>query len=117
LLGTTDTWLLWHLTAGKVHVTDINNASRTMHTMLYDIYRQCWDEELLDLFGVPASMLPDVRGCSEVDVRMEAKFFFGRVVPICGIAAISRRRCSGKPVSTRAWPKYLWNWLFYAAER
>ena len=83
LFGTIDSWLVWNLTGGKVHVTDITNASRTL---LYDIHRQCWDDELLDLFGVPASMLPEVRGCSEVYGRIEAKHFFGRDVPICGIA-------------------------------
>ena len=83
LFGTVDSWLVWNLTGGKVHVTDITNASRTL---LYDIHRQCWDEELLELFGVPASMLPEVRGCSEVYGRIEAKYFFGRDVPICGIA-------------------------------
>ena len=83
LFGTVDSWLVWNLTGGKVHVTDITNASRTL---LYDIHRQCWDGDLLELFGVPASMLPEVRGCSEVYGRIEAKYFFGRDVPICGIA-------------------------------
>ena len=83
LFGTIDSWLVWNLTGGKVHVTDITNASRTL---LYNIHRQCWDDELLDLFGVPASMLPEVRGCSEIYGRIEAKYFFGRDVPICGIA-------------------------------
>ncbi len=83
LFGTIDSWLVWNLTGGKVHVTDVSNASRTL---LYDIHRQCWDEELLALFGVPASMLPEVRGCSEVYGRIEAKYFFGCDVPICGIA-------------------------------
>ena len=83
LFGTIDSWLVWNLTGGKVHVTDISNASRTL---LYDIHRQCWDEDLLELFGVAASMLPEVRGCSEVYGHIETKYFFGRDVPICGIA-------------------------------
>ena len=83
LFGTVDSWLVWNLTGGKVHVTDISNASRTL---LYDIHRQCWDEDLLKLFGVPASMLPEVRGCSDVYGHIEAKYFFGRDVPICGMA-------------------------------
>ncbi|MCB1784248.1 MAG: glycerol kinase GlpK [Alphaproteobacteria bacterium] len=58
LFGTVDCFLLWHLTRGAVHATDVTNASRTM---LYDISRQCWDDELLGLFGVPASVLPEVR--------------------------------------------------------
>jgi len=83
LFGTVDSWLVWNLTGGKVHVTDVTNASRTL---LYDIHRQCWDDDLLALFGVPASMLPQVRGCSEVYGRIEPKYFFGVDVPICGIA-------------------------------
>ena len=59
--GTVDTWLIWCLTGGKVHATDPTNASRTM---LYDIHRGCWDEDLLELFGIPASMLPEVRPSS-----------------------------------------------------
>ncbi len=83
LFGTVDSWLVWNLTGGKVHVTDVSNASRTL---LYNIHQQCWDEDLLELFGVPASMLPEVRGCSEVYGHIQAKYFFGREVPICGIA-------------------------------
>ncbi|THD05903.1 glycerol kinase GlpK [Rhodanobacter lindaniclasticus] len=83
LFGTIDSWLVWNLTGGRTHVTDVTNASRTL---LYDIHRQGWDEDLLALFGVPASMLPQVRGCSEIYGRIEPKYFFGRDVPICGIA-------------------------------
>ncbi|MEO5831132.1 MAG: glycerol kinase GlpK [Rhodanobacter sp.] len=83
LFGTIDSWLVWNLTGGKVHVTDVTNASRTL---LYNIHRQCWDDDLLALFGIPASMLPEVRSCSEVYGRIEPKYFFGRDVPICGIA-------------------------------
>ncbi len=59
--GTVDAWLLWKLTGGRVHATDISNASRTM---LFDIHRGAWDDELLALFDVPASVLPDVRPSS-----------------------------------------------------
>ncbi|RAP59738.1 glycerol kinase GlpK [Oleiagrimonas sp. MCCC 1A03011] len=83
LFGTIDSWLVWNLTGGQVHVTDITNASRTL---LYDIHRQRWDDDLLELFGVPKSMLPEVRGCSEEYGRIQAKHFFGHDVPICGIA-------------------------------
>jgi len=83
LFGTVDSWLVWNLTGGRVHVTDVTNASRTL---LYDIHRRCWDDDLLALFGVPPSMLPQVRGCSEVYGRIQPKYFFGRDVPICGIA-------------------------------
>lgn len=61
--GTVDTWLVWNLSGGKVHVTDVTNASRTM---LYNICEMKWDEELLALLGVPASMMPEVRSCSEI---------------------------------------------------
>ncbi|MBP3894133.1 MAG: glycerol kinase GlpK [Atopobiaceae bacterium] len=61
LFGTVDTWLIWVLTGGLVHATDVTNASRTM---LYNIHEGCWDQELLDLFGIPASMMPEVRKSS-----------------------------------------------------
>ncbi len=60
--GTIDTWLLWKLTNGRVHATDITNASRTM---LFNIHTCEWDMELLDLFGIPLSMMPEVKSCSE----------------------------------------------------
>src|SRR5947199_7367889 len=60
--GTVDTWLMWKLTSGRQHVTDVSNASRTM---LFDIHTCDWDAELLRLFGVPASVLPEVRSSSE----------------------------------------------------
>lgn len=61
LFGTVDTWLIWNLTEGAIHVTDYTNASRTM---LFDIYHLCWDEELLERFGIPKSMLPEVKPSS-----------------------------------------------------
>ncbi|HRQ90387.1 MAG TPA: glycerol kinase, partial [Bacteroidia bacterium] len=78
--GTIDTWLLWNLTGGAVHATDPGNASRTM---LYDIHRQRWDRELLALFDVPESMLPEVRSSSEVYGTTGR---FGGEIPIAGIA-------------------------------
>ena len=57
LFGTVDTWLIWKLSGGKIHITDRTNASRTM---LYDIHRLCWDETLLKRFGIPPQMLPEV---------------------------------------------------------
>jgi glycerol kinase len=83
LFGTIETWLLWNLTEGEVHVTDITNASRTL---LYDIHQQCWDQDLMDLFDIPACMLPEVRSCSEIYGRIHKKYFFGQDVPICGMA-------------------------------
>ena len=80
--GTVDSWLVWKLTAGRVHVTDVTNASRTM---LFNIHTLQWDEELLDLLGVPASMLPKVCSSSEV-YGVTDKGLFGSEVPIAGIA-------------------------------
>ncbi|HEX9220449.1 MAG TPA: glycerol kinase GlpK [Gemmatimonadaceae bacterium] len=78
--GTVDSWLIWNLSGGKVHVTDVSNASRTM---LLDIAKCEWDDELLDLFGVPRSMLPDVRSSSEVYGHTK---LLGAPIPIAGIA-------------------------------
>ena len=78
--GTVDSWLVWNLTGGKVHVTDVSNASRTM---LFNINTLQWDTELLDLFGIPASMLPEVRSSSEVYGHTA---LLGGEVPISGMA-------------------------------
>lgn len=80
LFGTVDTWLIWKLTGGKVHVTDYTNASRTM---LYDIRNLCWDKKLLDLFGIPESMMPAVRDSSAVYGTTAIQ---DCQVPIAGIA-------------------------------
>lgn len=83
LFGTIDTWLIWKLSGGKVHVTDYTNASRTL---MYNIHELKWDEELLDILGVPASMLPEVHPSSEVYGKTDAVHFFGQEVPIAGVA-------------------------------
>jgi glycerol kinase len=80
--GTIDSFLLWRLTEGAVHATDATNASRTM---LFDIHRGVWDEELLALFGIPAAMLPEVRDSSG-QFGVTAEGLFGAAIPICGIA-------------------------------
>jgi glycerol kinase len=80
--GTIDTFLLWRLTAGSVHATDVTNASRTL---LFDIHAQDWDEELLRLLRVPRALLPQVRDSSEVYGATEPGLF-GRALPIAGIA-------------------------------
>ncbi len=82
LFGTMDTWLVWKMTRGKVHVTDYTNASRTM---LYNIHTREWDSDLLEKFGIPASILPEVRSCSEV-YGHTTMAFGGEEVPIAGIA-------------------------------
>ncbi|WP_113672116.1 glycerol kinase GlpK [Vallitalea guaymasensis] len=83
LFGNIDTWLIWNLTRGKVHVTDYSNASRTM---LYNIKELRWDETILDELGIPASMLPEVRQSSEVYGHTDPKTFGGAEIPIAGIA-------------------------------
>ena len=83
LFGTMDTWLVWKLTGGKVHVTDYSNASRTM---LYNIHTLNWDEELLSLLNIPESLLPEVTDSSKVYGQTTPYTFFGEEVPISGIA-------------------------------
>ena len=82
LFGTVDSWLIWNLTKGEVHVTDYTNASRTM---LYDIHNLCWDKELLDLLNIPACMLPEVKPSSYIYGYTENAVLGGRI-PIAGIA-------------------------------
>lgn len=83
LFGTIDTWLIWKLSGGKVHVTDYSNASRTL---MYNIRELKWDEELLAALTVPASMLPQVRPSSEVYGHTDPAVFLGATVPIAGAA-------------------------------
>ena len=80
--GTVDTWLLWHLSGGKAHITDYSNASRTM---LYDIRRLEWSQELLADLSIPASLLPEVRGNSEIYFEAEPSHFGGSI-PVGGVA-------------------------------
>ncbi len=80
--GTVDSWLIWMLTRGEVHVTDVSNASRTM---LFNIHTLEWDRELLDLFGIPASMMPAAKSSSEVYGYTKTTLF-AHEVPIAGIA-------------------------------
>ncbi|MCE7793625.1 glycerol kinase GlpK [Salipaludibacillus sp. CUR1] len=83
LFGTIDTWLIWKLSGGTAHVTDYTNASRTL---MYNIHELKWDEELLDILGVPQSMLPEVRPSSEEYAKTISYHFFGEEVPIAGAA-------------------------------
>ncbi len=82
LFGTVDSWLIWHLTRGKKHVTDISNASRTL---LFDIHQQQWSPELLEILGVPAAMLPEVVDSSGLIAETDPHWF-GRAIPITGVA-------------------------------
>ena len=82
LFGTVDTWLIWNLTRGRVHVTDYSNASRTM---LFDIHKLCWDEELLEYFRIPKAMLPEVKASSCVYGYTNPEILGGEI-PISGAA-------------------------------
>lgn len=83
LFGTVDTWLVWNLTRGKVHVTDYSNASRTM---LYNIKELKWDDEILERLNIPKSMLPEVRNSSDVYGHTDTGTYGGAQIPIAGIA-------------------------------
>ena len=89
--------LIWRLTRGEVHVTDVSNASRTM---LFNIHTLQWDEELLRLFGIPASMMPQVKSSSEVYGATKTTIFAHKV-PIAGIAGDQQAalfgRCASSP--------------------
>lgn len=82
LMGTVDTWLIWNFTQGELHITDVTNASRTL---FFNINTMAWDEELLNYFDVPKSMLPEVKDSSEVYGHTKTTLFASKV-PIAGIA-------------------------------
>src|SRR5690606_18910582 len=81
--GTVDSFLLFRLTGGRVHATDATNAARTM---LFDIRRGAWDEDLLRLFRIPAAMLPDVRACAAEFGTTDPALLDGVAVPVRGMA-------------------------------
>ena len=83
LFGTIDSWLIWKLSGGKAHITDYSNASRTL---MYNIHDLEWDQELLDILGVPNSMLPEVKSSSEIYAKTVDYHFFGHEIPIAGAA-------------------------------
>lgn len=95
--GTVDSWLIWNLTAGAVHATDVTNASRTM---LYNIHRQEWDSELLELFNVPRSMLPEVLDCNGFFGYTSASLLGGKV-KICGVAGDQQAAAMGQACFTK----------------
>ncbi len=93
--GTVDSWLVWNLSGGKHHVTDVSNASRTM---LFNIHTLGWDKELLEIFSIPESMLPDVRSSSEIYGTTSGQF--ATEIPVAGIAgdqqaALFGQMCTG----------------------
>jgi glycerol kinase len=96
LFGTVDTWLVWKLTGGAIHVTDYTNASRTL---LYNIFERKWDDELLDILDVPRAMLPEVKASSEV-YGHTAGLFGGRRIPVAGIAGDQQAALFGQACFT-----------------
>ena len=90
--GTIDCFLLWRLSGGSVHATDATNASRTM---LYDIYNHCWSEDLLKLFNIPASILPEVKD-SASDFALTSKSLFDGAISIRGIAGDQQAAAVGQ---------------------
>ena len=101
LFGTVDSWLIWNLTGGKVHVTDVSNASRTM---LYNIKELKWDEELLDKLEVPRSSLPEVKPSSGI-VGVTDKSVSGMKPPSRASPGTSRPRSSARPASRKEWSR------------
>ncbi|RXF68572.1 glycerol kinase GlpK [Arcticibacter tournemirensis] len=99
--GTVDSWLIWKLTRGRVHVTDVTNASRTM---LFNIRTQQWDPELMDIFGIPASMLPEVKQSSEI-YGETATTIFASKIPIAGIAGDQQAALFGQMCIDKAMVK------------
>ena len=110
LFGTVDTWLIWNLTKGAVHVTDYTNASRTM---MFDIHNLRWDEKILDYFHIPKSMLPEVRPSSCVygfeSARRENSDCRGSRRPAGGVVWTVLFYAGGSE-------KYLWNRLLFVDE-
>lgn len=94
--GTVDTWLIWNLTRGERHVTDVSNASRTM---LFNIHTLEWDEDLLRMFGIPKSMMPEVRSSSEIYGYTKTTIF-AHEVPIAGIAGDQQAALFGQMCTT-----------------
>ena len=97
--GTVDSWLLWKLTDGAMHATDVTNASRTM---LFNLNTGDWDDELLTLFGVPRAMMPAIRACSEVFAPTK---ILGTAVPIAGIAGDQQAALFGQNCFSRGLAK------------
>jgi glycerol kinase len=102
LFGTIDSWLIWKFTGGATHVTDVTNASRTL---LFNIYDLRWDETLLSLLDVPASMLPEVRSSSEVYGYTVEHHFFGSRIPIAGVAGDQQAALFGQACFERGMAK------------
>ena len=93
LMGTIDTWLIWKLTDGRVHATDTTNASRTM---LFNIHTMQWDEDLLALFDIPRSMMPEVKACDEIYGETTVEGLFPEPIAIAGVLGDSHGALVGQ---------------------
>ena len=93
LMGTMDTWLIWKLTGGKVHATDYTNASRTM---LFNIHTMQWDDDLLKLFDIPRSMMPEVKPCDAIYGKTTCEGLFGQPIAIAGVLGDSHGALVGQ---------------------
>ena len=93
LMGTIDTWLIWKLTAGRVHATDTTNASRTM---LFNIHTMQWDDDLLALFDIPRPMMPEVKACDEIYGETTVEGLFPKPIPIAGVLGDSHGALVGQ---------------------
>jgi glycerol kinase len=101
LFGTVDTWLIWKLSNGKRHVTDVTNASRTL---LFNIHEKKWDEQLLDILEIPKVMLPQIVSCSEEITKTDCPIF-SSPVPICGLAGDQQAALFGQMCFQRGMAK------------
>ncbi|WP_018994226.1 glycerol kinase GlpK [Thioalkalivibrio sp. ALgr1] len=102
LFGTMDTWLIWNLTRGERHVTDVSNASRTQ---LFNIHELDWDDTLLDELGIPRAMLPEVRASSEVLGHTGTEMFGANEIPIAGVAGDQHAALFGQTCFERGMAK------------
>lgn len=101
LFGTVETFLMWRLSGGRLHVTDVSNASRTL---LMNLRTLQWDDELLKLFDVPRAMLPEIRGCSEIYGETDSALF-GTPIPLAGAAGDQQAATFGQACWTRGMAK------------
>ena len=111
--GTVDSWLVWKLTGGRLHITDPSNASRTM---LFDINTLEWDDELLEIFDIPRAMFPEVRSSSEIYGEIETPNEL-KGIKIGGIAGDQQAALFGQACFAAGRTKeHLRHWVFYASE-
>ena len=113
LFGTIDSWLIWKMSGGAAHVTDYSNASRTL---MFNIHELKWDDELLDILGVPKSMLPEVKPSSHVYAKTVDYHFFGKTFRLRERRETSSQRCSTRRALKKAWGKHIRHRLLYADE-